>query len=115
MEDPSEGNFFLIAPVECVLEPFMEQWWSWGVRPVILLDPSCCTARGWAHQAENREPGGFVGLQAQPKPFCGLITRICFVLPLLHFLLDNTERLLAIFTHPELVREREFANHILEG
>lgn len=59
--------------------------------------------------------GVFVGLQAQPKAFHGLNTRICFVLPLLHFLLDSTERLLVIFSYPEVVREREFANHVLKG
>lgn len=107
MEDPREGNFYLIAHVECVLSD------GDGCMAVILLHPPCCSAQD-GPTGTKWGPGVFVGLQAQPEPFRGLNTRICFVLPLLHFLLDTTERLLVIFSHPELVREREFEKLYLE-
>lgn len=45
----------------------------------------------------NWGAGVFVGLQAQPEPFHGLHARICFVLPLLHFLLVTTKIIGDIF------------------
>lgn len=45
--------------------------------------------------------------KAEAKRFHDFSTRVYFVLPLLLSLLAKTERLLLVFTHPELLRWRD--------
>lgn len=125
MLGPNEVNVFLIAPVECVLffphATSSFQCWRWGVWPaypsILLLSPSCATAQGWSHQEENGEQDGLSGCcvhakmcaldyKAEAKPFHDFNTRLHFAFPPLHFLLAKAERLLLIFTYPELLRWR---------
>lgn len=124
MLGPNEVNVFLIALVECVVFSMRQALSSdggrgiWPANPsILLLNPFCSTAYGWSHQEENEEQECLSGrcvhakmcvldCKAEAKQFHDFSTRVYFVLPPLHFLLAKAERLLLIFTHPELLRWR---------
>lgn len=113
------GQCFFDCTVECVLvfstQCTLSRDEDRGLQPLVnlLLFPCLCPWVVQKKMGQERQLEGYVharhmlACKAESKPFHDFSTKVCFVLPALHFPPAAVTRLLLIFTHAVLLRWRD--------